>query len=42
MRFQKGFHQRDIHRGIDGKHVANYAQWESKEAFLSMLKDPAA
>ncbi|MBJ7601084.1 MAG: antibiotic biosynthesis monooxygenase [Candidatus Nephthysia bennettiae] len=37
-----GFVSANIHRGLDGRHVANYAQWESPEAFQRMLGDPEA
>jgi heme-degrading monooxygenase HmoA len=26
-----GFVSANIHRGLDGRHVVNYAQWESRE-----------
>ena len=42
MRHLPGFVSANIHRGLDGRHVANYAQWESKEAFERMLGDPEA
>ena len=37
-----GFISANIHRGLDGTHVANYAQWRSREDFEAMLRDPAA
>jgi heme-degrading monooxygenase HmoA len=42
MRHIPGFVSANIHRGLDGRHVANYAQWESEEAFERMLADPEA
>jgi len=42
MRHLPGFISANIHRGLDGRHVANYAQWESREAFQRMLTDPEA
>jgi quinol monooxygenase YgiN len=42
MRHQVGFISANIHRGLDGRHVANYAQWETVEAFQSMLRNPEA
>ncbi|ROS44980.1 antibiotic biosynthesis monooxygenase family protein [Amycolatopsis thermoflava] len=40
MRHQPGFIAANIHAGLDGTHVANYAQWESEEAFRAMLANP--
>ena len=37
-----GFVSANIHRGLDGRHVVNYAQWESREAMDAMLAHPAA
>jgi heme-degrading monooxygenase HmoA len=42
MRHIPGFVSANIHRGLDGRHVANYAQWESPDAFQRMLGDPEA
>lgn len=42
MRHQPGFVSANIHRSIDGRHVTNYAQWESEAAFRSMLGNPEA
>jgi heme-degrading monooxygenase HmoA len=42
MRHLPGFLSANIHRGLDGRRVANYAQWESREAFERMLGDPEA
>jgi quinol monooxygenase YgiN len=36
-----GFVSANIHRGLDGRHVVNYAQWESREAMDAMLAHPA-
>jgi len=41
MRHRPGFVTANIHAGLDGGHVVNYAQWESAEAFKAMLADPA-
>lgn len=32
----------NLHRGLDGCHVTNYAQWASEADFRAMLADPAA
>lgn len=42
MRHQQGFVSANIHRGLDGTHVANYAQWRSRADFERMLEDPEA
>lgn len=42
MRHLPGFVSANIHRGLDGDKVANYAQWETRAAFEAMLGDPAA
>lgn len=40
MSRQAGFISANIHKGIDGDKVANYAQWESREAFDRVMRDP--
>ena len=40
MRRLPGFISASVHRGLDGKHVANYAQWESEAAWKAMVRDP--
>lgn len=40
MQYMDGFISANIHRGLDGKHVANYAQWARREDFEAMLADP--
>jgi quinol monooxygenase YgiN len=40
IRHRPGFVSANIHRGLDGTHVANYAQWRSREDFEAMLRDP--
>ena len=35
-----GFISASFHRGIDGKHVANYAQWESAAHWKAMVRHP--
>jgi len=42
MRHRPGFVSANIHRGLEGTRVANYAQWRSREDFEAMLRDPAA
>jgi heme-degrading monooxygenase HmoA len=42
MQHLPGFVSANIHRGLDGKHVANYAQWASEEDFKRMLANPKA
>ena len=37
-----GYVSANIHRGLDGRHVANYAQWRSREDFEAMLQHPQA
>ena len=40
MKHQPGFVSANIHRSFSGKHVANYAQWRSKEDFEAMQRNP--
>ena len=35
-----GFISASFHRSLDGRHVANYAQWESEAAWKAMVRDP--
>jgi heme-degrading monooxygenase HmoA len=42
MRTLPGFISANIHRSLDGKRVANYAQWRSKADFEAMQKNPDA
>jgi heme-degrading monooxygenase HmoA len=42
MRHLPGFVSANIHRSLDGTHVANYAQWATREDFERMLKSPDA
>ena len=42
MRHLPGFISANLHKSLDGKHVANYAQWESLDAFEKMLRHPVA
>jgi len=37
MARQPGFVSANLHRGLDGTSVANYAQWRSREDFEAML-----
>lgn len=39
---KRGFLSASVHRSEDGSRVINYAQWESREAWLAMEHDPAA
>jgi quinol monooxygenase YgiN len=40
MKHQPGFVSANIHRSLSGQHVANYAQWRSKEDFDAMQGNP--
>jgi quinol monooxygenase YgiN len=42
MRHLPGFISANIHTSFDGRHVVNYAQWRSRDAFESMLRNPDA
>jgi quinol monooxygenase YgiN len=42
MRHQPGFLSVNIHRSVDGRRVANYAQWASKEDLERMMRSPEA
>jgi quinol monooxygenase YgiN len=42
MRHQPGFISASIHTSLDGRHVVNYAQWRSRDAFEAMLRTPDA
>lgn len=37
-----GFVSANLHRGLDGTRVANYAQWRSRQDMEAMLAHPAA
>jgi quinol monooxygenase YgiN len=37
-----GYVSANIHRDLDSMHVANYAQWRSREDFEAMLQHPEA
>ena len=37
-----GFVSANIHKSLDGKRVANYAQWRTAEDFEAMVKSPEA
>ena len=39
MRGRDGFVSASFHRSLDGRHVANYAQWESRAAYDAALAD---
>jgi heme-degrading monooxygenase HmoA len=42
IRKQPGFVSANVHRGLDGTRVANYAQWASLEDFERMLQNREA
>ncbi len=42
MNKRPGYVSANIHRGLDGRHVVNYAQWRSRADFEAMLQDPEA
>src|SRR5580704_16587611 len=42
MRHLPGFISANIHASCDGRHVVNYAQWRSRDAFEAMLRNPDA
>lgn len=35
-----GFRSAEFHRSLDGRHVANYARWESQESWRAMVRHP--
>ena len=42
MQHLPGFLGSSIHKSLDGKHVANYVQWESDADFQAMFQNPDA
>ena len=42
MRHVDGFISANVLKSLDGERVTNFAQWRSREAFETMLKDPKA
>ncbi|MET0389371.1 MAG: antibiotic biosynthesis monooxygenase family protein [Polyangiales bacterium] len=42
MRHLDGFVSANLHKSLDGKHVANYAQWRDEASFQAMLKNERA
>lgn len=42
MRHQPGFRSANIHVSTDGTRVVNYAQWDSEQAYATMLANPEA
>ena len=42
MPYLPGFISANIHTSYDGRHVVNYAQWHSRDAFEAMLRNPDA
>ena len=41
MQFVPGFISANIHLSSDGTRVANYAQWQSAEAYKGIFEDPS-
>lgn len=42
MRQRPGFVSANLHVSLDGRHVANYAQWRSQADIDAMMDDPKA
>jgi hypothetical protein len=42
MKNMPGFVSANIHKTVDGVRVTNYAQWQRREDFEAMLKNPEA
>jgi quinol monooxygenase YgiN len=42
MKGLPGYVSANFHRSLDGRHVANYAQWRSPQDFQAMLQNPEA
>ena len=42
MKNVSGFVSANIHKSLDGARVVNYAQWQSREDFEAMTKNPEA
>jgi quinol monooxygenase YgiN len=42
MKGLPGYVSANFHRSLDGRHVANYAQWRSRQDFQTMLQNPEA
>jgi quinol monooxygenase YgiN len=42
MSHRPGFISANLHISPDRKHIANYAQWRSKDDLDAMMKDPTA
>ncbi|WP_372804785.1 antibiotic biosynthesis monooxygenase family protein, partial [Loktanella salsilacus] len=40
MRHLDGFVSANLHKSLDGNHVANYAQWENQAALGAAMKNP--
>jgi heme-degrading monooxygenase HmoA len=40
VRHKQGFVSSSFHASLDGEHVLNYAQWESKADFEAFTHDP--
>jgi len=37
-----GFISANIHKGLEPNKVANYAQWQSKDHYMAVLRNPVA
>lgn len=35
-----GFRSAEFHRSLDGRHVANYAVWDSQDSWRAMVRHP--
>ena len=42
MQHLPGFIGSSVHKSLDGRHVANYVQWESGADFQAMFQNPDA
>jgi heme-degrading monooxygenase HmoA len=36
-----GFRSARLHRSVNGRHVVNYAEWDSVDAWRAMVRDPS-
>jgi hypothetical protein len=42
MSLFSGFISANIHKGLEPNKVANYAQWQSREHYMAVLRNPVA
>jgi heme-degrading monooxygenase HmoA len=35
-----GFRSAEFHKSLDGRHVANYARWDSQDSWRAMVRHP--